>query len=198
MKYGIDLDGVLGNFTSRVIEVANKLWPGKMTEDFVPDNWDYVGTLTKEEWAQVWVEIKQMPYFWESEPALAGVDELRDFLINRPQHRTDEIFFITARAVTKGDGPLVQSSKWLSRFGLWPRAGFSTVIPVAEASHKKDLFRGLGLKFMLDDFGPTIGELNQIEGMHAYVLDQPHNQKYTELPRVYSVTEYLETIHKIG
>jgi 5' nucleotidase, deoxy (Pyrimidine), cytosolic type C protein (NT5C) len=197
MKFAIDLDGVLANFTAQVTKVANELWPGKIPEGFAPDNWDYVGTLTKSEWSEIWVRIKQTPYFWEDEPPLSGVDELQEFIYGRPGVTKDEIFFITARAVTVGDGPLAQSSQWLNRYGLWPRKGLSTVIPVAQAAHKKDLFRGLGIKFMLDDYAPTIKELNEIEGMHAYVLDQPHNRYMTDIPRVFSVAEYLETIHTI-
>lgn len=205
MKFGIDLDGVLGNFGVRVIEAANKLWPGKIAPNFVPDNWDYVGTLTPEEWKEVWAVIKATPYFWEDEPPTTGVEELQDFLNARMRETAnafaapnrDEIFFITARAVTKGDSPLVQTSRWLEHYGLWPRNGFSTVIPVAEAKHKKQLFEGLGLKFMLDDYAPTVEELNKIEGMHAFVLDQPWNRYMKHLPRVYSVTEYLDTIRKL-
>lgn len=210
MRYAIDLDGVLANFGARVIEAANSIWPGKIPPGFVPSNWDYVGTLTPEEWKEVWAKIKSTPYLWEAEPPAPGVEELRDFLISRNRENTDplsithvdEIYFITARAVTVGESPMVQTAKWLARFGLWPRNGYSTVIPVAEAEHKKQLFQGLGLKFMLDDYAPTVEALNSIkdkEGnqfMRAYVLDQPWNRYATDLPRVFSVTEYLDTIHK--
>jgi hypothetical protein len=199
MKFGIDLDGVLCNFGARVIEAANVLWPGKLAPDYVPLDWNYTGVLNKEEWAQVWDYIKSRQYFWEDVPKMSGVAELQDFLMRRtnPEEKRDEIFFVTARAVTRGDGPLPQSSHWLQIHGLWPRDGFSTVIPVADSTQKKDLFRGLGVRYMLDDYAPTVAELNQIEGMHAFVLDQPWNQYATELPRVYSVIEYLETIRAL-
>jgi len=189
MRFGIDLDGVLGNFGARVIEVANSIWPGKLSPDFVPDNWNYVGVLTDEEWDQIWARIKAIPHFWLDEQPMVGVEELRALL--RP---TDEVFFITARMPTVGAPPLVQSAQWLQGQGLWPREGYSVVLPVLDAKHKKDLFQGLKLSFMLDDYVPTVEQLNHIPGMRAYVLDQPWNRYAKELPRVYSVAEYL---HKV-
>jgi hypothetical protein len=196
MRFAIDLDGVLSNFTARVISVANTLWPGRLRSDFVPDNWDYVGTFTKEEWDKIWAQIKNTPNFWLDAPPLSGVEDLWHYL-ERPNNGSDEVFFVTSRAVTVGYSPQVQSSQWLNTLGLWPRKGRSVVLCVADAKHKQDLFRGLGLKFMLDDFAPTVYQLNEIDGMHAFVLDQPYNQHAKDLPRVYSVTEYLDTIKDI-
>ena len=212
MRFGIDLDGVIANFTGRIIEITNSIWPGRLRPDFVPDNWDYVGTFTKEEWNEVWARVKATPFFWQGAGSLPGMEDLQNFLLQRsgeyagkviPSYSLggrgtrDEIYFITARLATVGESPLVQSSNWLATYGCWPRDGYSTVIPVAEAKHKKQLFEGLGLKLMLDDYAPTVAELNEIEGMHAYVLDQPWNRYATELPRVYSVAEYLDTIKKL-
>ena len=188
IRFGIDMDGVLANFTAMAIEAANSIWPGKIPQGYVPDTWDYDGVLTKEEWAQVWTKIKATPYFWVNLPALPGALQLLNGLT-----KEDEPYFITARAKTIGDSPLAQSSFWLHIQHLWPRFGFSTVIPVADAKHKKDLFRGLGLKYMLDDYAPTVKELNEIEGVKAFLLDAPYN-RHMILPRVYSVTEYLSII----
>lgn len=191
MKYGMDLDGVLANFGARVIDAANTLWPGKLSPDFVPDNWDYIGTFTKEEWVQVWSVIKATPHFWLNiKPTRGAVD-----LHNGMQY-DDNIYFITARAQTLGESPLVQSSLWLREQGLWSRNGHSTIIPVGDSKNKKLVFQGLGLKYMLDDYAPTVEELNAI-GVHAFVFDQPWNRYATHLPRVYSVSEYLIRIRQI-
>lgn len=199
MKIAFDIDGVLAHFGARVIEAANTLWPGKLPLNFVPSNWNYEGHLTPFEFGEIWTYIKNRAYFWEDIPSLSGVQDLQDFLMRRrsTEEPRDELYFITARAITKGDPPLAQSSHWLQIHGLWPRDGFSTVIPVAEPTHKKDLFRGLGIKYMLDDYAPTVLELNQIDGMHAFVLDQPWNRYADTLPRVYSVAEYLDQIRII-
>jgi 5'(3')-deoxyribonucleotidase len=192
MRYGLDLDGVLANFGAEVVAIGNALWPGKFPHLYAPDNWDYEGQLTKEEWAQIWTVIKATPYFWENETDLPGLARLKEKITP-----ADEVFFITARETTIGEPPSVQSARWLHHRGLWPRAGYSSVLQVEEAKYKQDLFRGLKLKFMLDDYAPTIEQLNKIEGMHAFLLDQPWNRYANELPRVFSVSEYLEKIRTL-
>ena len=192
MRFGIDLDGVLADFGEKVVTIGNQLWPGKFPPGYVPDNWDYEGHLTKEEWKEVWAVIKTTPYFWEDEIPMPGVTDLREGV--RPD---DEIFFITARARTVGEPPSVQSILWLHEQGLWPRAGYSHVIAVEDPKHKQDLFRALKLQFMLDDYAPTVEQLNQIEGMHVFLFDRPWNHYAAELPRVFSVSEYLNTIRKL-
>lgn len=195
MRYGIDIDGVLANFGAQVVRVGNQLWPGKFPPNYRPDNWDYEGYLTKTEWKQVWGVIDITPHFWEDLEEEPGAVELLRALSIYHRSIHDEVYFITARRTTIGDSPLVQSAAWLNRKGLWPRRGFSTIIPVAEPKNKAELFRGLGLKFFLDDYAPTVAELNTLDGVQAYVLDQPWNRYATELPRVYSVAEYIEIIH---
>lgn len=192
MRFGIDLDGVLCDFTASVVDVANALWPGKLPKNFVADNWNYEGHLTPDEWDQIWVAIKKTPYFWENELTMVGATELQAGIKN-----DDEVFFITARTKTIGEPPAVQSARWLSHRRLYPRACYSTVLQVNDPKHKQDLFRGLDLKFMLDDYAPTVVQLNKIEGMHAFVLDQPWNRYEKDLPRVFSVTEYLSTIRSL-
>lgn len=196
MRYGIDLDGVLGSFGARVVEIGNKLWPGKFPPEFKPDNWDYVGYLTKDEWKTLWAAIEATPHFWEDEGEEGtGIDDLKRSLML--YHLDDEVLFITARRKTLGEPPAVQSAHWLEARGLWPRRGYSTILQVEDAKHKQDLFRGLKLKYMLDDFAPTVVQLQAIEGMHAYLLDQPWNRYEFMVPRVYSVAEYLDIIHKL-
>lgn len=196
MRFGIDLDGCIANFTASVVAIGNSLWPGKFPPSYVPENWNYEGYLTDVEWAQIWTVIKDTPYFWENETEMDGVAQLRNG-ITLP----DEVFFITARATTKGEPPAVQSARWLHHRHLWPRAGYSTVLQVEEPKNKQDLFRALKIKFMLDDYAPTVQQLNQIEidgePVRAFVLDQPWNRYATELPRVFSVTEYLNKIRAL-
>lgn len=198
MRFGIDLDGVLADFGGRVVEIGNTLWPGKFPPGYVPDNWNYEGYLTDEEWKQVWAAIKSTVYFWENEQSLPGVKDLAEGIT-----KEDEVFFITARATTVGQPPSVQSAAWLAHRHLYPRFGYSTVIQVDDLKLKADLFRTLKVKYMLDDYAPTVKALNEITDsngmpfMRAFVLDQPWNRYMTDLPRVYSVEEYLRTIREI-
>jgi hypothetical protein len=196
MRYGIDLDGVLGDFGAQVVKIGNQLWPGKFPPGYKPDNWNYVGYLSDAEWQEVWKAIDATPFFWENELEEGlGVDDIkRDLYV---KHLKDEVFFVTARRTTVGEPPAVQSAHRLEARGLYPRNGYSTVLQVNDAKYKQDLFRGLKLKYMLDDYAPTVVQLQAIEGMHAYLLDQPWNRYEKNVPRVYSVAEYLDTIHKL-
>ena len=199
MKFGIDLDGVLCDFGGEVVKTGNALWPGKFPAGYIPNNWNYEGYLSSEEWAKVWEKIKATPNFWIDELAMPGLEDLQDYLAF---HHTDEVYFVTARTATIGPGVLPQSCAWLNAGGLWPRGGYSVVLPVADASQKKELFQGLGLQYMLDDYAPTVEQLNSIEKtdkfeMCAFVLDQPWNRYATTLPRVHSVAEYLSVICRI-
>lgn len=196
MRFAVDIDGVLANFTARIAAVANTIWPGRLRENFVPRDWNYTGIFTKEEWVQVWNQIKITPRFWFDAPPLSGVEELWHYF-GQPKNMKDEVFFITSRVATIGNSPLVQSAEWLSGYGLWPRRGLSVVLTVADPEYKQNLFQGLGLQFMLDDYAPTVEQLNKIDRMHAFVFDQPWNRYARDLPRVCSVTEYLEIIKDI-
>lgn len=192
MRFGIDLDGVLADFGSRVVDIGNKIWPGKFPPGYKPDNWNYEGYLTKDEWDQVWATIKATPHFWEHEAGMLGVQQLNWGL--KPK---DEVFFITARCTTVGEPPAVQSANWLGYRGLWPREGYSTLLQVDAPEHKQNLFPALKIPFFLDDYAPTVAQLNLIPNMRAFVLDQPWNRYATDLPRVHSVAEYLDTIRAL-
>lgn len=192
MRFAIDLDGVICNFSASLVAIANLRWPGKFPPDFTgPSDWDYSQYLTKAQMAEVWRDIRNVPYFWENMGALPGLSELQQGI--KPD---DEIFFITSRVNTIGEPASVQSARWLHDRHLWPRAGYSTVLQVADPSHKAQLFQGLGLKHMLDDHAPTVAQLEGV-GVKAFLLDQPWNRYRDDLPRVSSVTEYLEKIRAL-
>ena len=191
IRFGIDLDGVLGDFTSEVVAVANSLWPGKMPPGYKPDNWDYQGVLTKEEWNQVWGVLIDTENLWLKEEELSGARELQQFLKEYP---FSEVYFVTARAETKGMSVLMQSTRWLEERGLWPRWDRSFVIPVKHANEKIKILNDLMIPFFLDDHAPTIQALQALPNMRgAYLLDELHN-RYASLPRVTSVTEYLDIV----
>ena len=191
MRFGIDCDGVLSQFGGRVIEIANKLWPGKMPLDYVPTNWDYTDALTKDEWKEVWLEIRATYKFWVNcLPYRENVWALRMFM---NKHKDADVYFITSRAETIGESVLAQTSKWLDWQDLWPRHGHATVIPVADSQHKAAVIQALQLPFFLDDYAVTVESLQSLPGTKTYVLDQPWN-RHVELPRVASVAEYLKIV----
>lgn len=193
MKFGLDLDGVLGNFTAEVIRAANSLWPNKIPVGYSPDNWDYQGALTSEEWKQVWTALIDTENLWLNEQELIGVSHLQKFL---KKHPLAEVYFITSRAETKGMSVLVQSTQWLEQRGLWSRFNRSTVIPVKRPSDKIQVLEDFNIPFFLDDHAPTISVIQKLSNTKAYVLDELHNQYAKFLPRVKSVEEYLQIVER--
>jgi hypothetical protein len=194
MKFGIDLDGVFVRFDIKVAEIANKLWPGKLPWDYVPQDWNYTGVLSTDDWDKIWVEIKQTPNFWGTlRGYVENVHALQGFFNYNPSF---DAYFITSRVETVGDSPLAQSFQWLQERYLAPRNGHSAVIAVSDAKMKASVIQALKIPYFLDDYAPTVEQLNNLEGFrpHAMVLDRPWNRYATSLPRVYSVAEYLKIV----
>lgn len=191
IRFGLDLDGVFGDFGGLVKIVAGRLWPGKLPADYVPQNWDYTDVFSKDDWNQVWIEIKKTPNFWLGEGwYIDSVASMKDFI---SKHDNLEVYYITSRASTAGLSVLEQSYRWLQNREIF-LDGKMSLIPVQDAAHKESICAGLKLPFMLDDYAPTIQKLLGVEGMQPYLLDQPWNRYADHLPRVYSVGQYLDIV----
>jgi deoxypyrimidine-specific 5' nucleotidase type C protein (NT5C) len=197
MRFGVDIDGVFAQFIPEVVTITNRLWPSKNVPlDYQPDNWDFPDILTKDEWKQVWLEIRKTHGFWRNAtPYRKNIEALQLFT---NKHKDADVYFITSRADTIGESVLAQTFKWLNWFDLAPRSGHSTIIPVADATHKAAVLRALQLPFFLDDYAVTVYQLQNISDLKTFVLDQPWNRHATDLPRVFSVAEYLKIVEKNG
>ena len=194
MRFGIDLDGVLADFGKQVIKTANEMWPGKMPLDYLPQQWSYTDIFTKEEFSKLWEQIRLTDDFWQEEqPYYHAVKSLQDFL---EYNKKADVYFITSRVETTGESVLRQCSFWLQTYQLWPRYGHSTVIPVADPKYKLDIIAGLKLPFMLDDYDVTVEHLQKLDNCKTYLLDQPWNRHAKNLPRLFSVADYLEIVEK--
>lgn len=188
IRLSFDLDGVLANWGSSVIEIANSLWPGKIPIDYAPTHWDWPDVLKKDEWDTIWSIIKTQPDFWlQITPYEKNISELQEFLKEFPETR---LFFITARISTGGVKARSQTEQWLEKFGLWPRNGLSTVL-VSRPENKVNLMREANIAFSLDDKKETVAACQMLLNHEAYLFDQPWNQD-SSLPRVFSIKEYLE------
>lgn len=188
LRLSFDLDGVLACWGTSAIEVANSLWPGKIPLDYIPSHWDWPDVLNKSEWDQIWTVIKTQPDFWTRIPGYEqNISELQDFLKDSPETR---LFFITARIRTGEVSARSQTEQWLAKFGLWPRGKLSTVL-TSRPEGKIDLMREANIAFSLDDKKETVAACQMLINHEAFLFDQPWNQD-SDLPRVYSIKEYLE------
>lgn len=194
MRISIDLDGVVSNFTNDVIQHANKLWPGKLKENFDPPDWDYTGYLSKDDFSDIWVSIKNTNNFWVNAlPYIDNLNSLNSFL----KATISDIFFVTARAETKGDSVQKQTYDWFIKNGVeiagQHNLNYSSIVPVKIAGLKKQVMEALGIQISIDDHGPTVEECNKLPNHRAFLLDRSWNQEYNQ-PRVFSLEEFLRKI----
>jgi len=195
MRISVDLDGVVANFTARVIESANKLWPGKLSLDFEPNDWNYTGFLTKEEFTDIWHDIRGSQNFWvDSPPYISNLMQLDSFL----KCNITDVFFVTSRAETAGDSVQKQTYNWFLKHGVdianQCDMNYSAIIPVKLAEKKINVMEALGIQASVDDYGPTVEACNKLPNHKAYLLDRPWNQEYNQ-PRVYSLAEFFKIVH---
>lgn len=199
MRISIDLDGVLANFTDAVVVIVNRLWPEKnLPLDFEPDNWGYVGTLTKEEFSQVWDAILATPDFWRSLRAYhENVDALRRFIRRTPGV---DIFYVTSRVQTKGDTLLRQCEAWLFDHELGYGLCSSSILPVSNPSKKVEIMDALGIEMSIDDYHKNVESTSRLAGHTTFLLNRPWNINETvpsNVARVDSLRDYLLIVEEL-
>lgn len=195
MRISIDLDGILANFGSAVVHSANKVLGKNIPVGYEPRDWDWSEYLTKKDWDVIWADIIHTPGFWANLPAYKdNCADLRQFLFDN-MGNYPEIYFITARTRTKDKEPIaVQSKRFLDKNNIFNTGTQMVILPVDKTHKKADLMKALGIKYSIDDHGPTVDLCNNsIEGHKAYVLDRPWNKEY-DLPRVFTLGEFLNKV----
>jgi len=191
IRLGIDIDGVICDFSREVSKMANRLFNKQLPLGYLPKNWNWSDVLTAEEWKAIWKELMATEDFWLHLIELPGARELHSFLA---KNNDTQVYFITSRAQSVGQSTLMQTTQWLERRGLWPRFDRSTVI-VTEASEKWKYLKALEIPWYLDDYLPTIVQVQSIcEGTRGVVFDAPYNQDGRGIPRFYSVAAYLQQV----
>ena len=187
MRIGIDMDGVLGDFTHSFLEVSRHIL-GKPDVGSVPSNWDFTNLLSKEEMNKTWDAVKNTRNFWLNLRREKGVtsQRLRDLAKN------NDLIFITARAHTKGYSVQQQSAAWLAlEFGLkWP-----TVI---EEYNKGPLAAALHLDYFVDDRPSNCLEIQSaVPTCSVFLRSLLHNEDFQapkSLPRVKDFNEFADII----
>lgn len=189
MRIGTDIDGVLADFSNSLFKIVNDLWPGRISSKYIVKDWNYTDVIAKNEWPIIWSEIQSTPFFWCDLKPLDGVLALQKFVKNHPEH---EFYFITARTQTGEMSASVQTKMWLLDRGLFGN-GRSHVKVVEHAAEKKAYIQSKELDYYLDDYAPTIEDLQNVPRTKSYLLSTHYNRA-SQAPKVYSVDEYLKII----
>lgn len=190
MKIGCDIDGVLSDFSSSLFAIVNELWPGRISSKYIVKDWNYVDVIAKNEWSTIWNKIENTPFFWYNLKPLSGVADLQKFA-NR--HTNWEFYFITARQQTGQLSAAVQTKMWLLDQDLFPMHGNVRVKAVERAEDKKNYICDNKIDYYLDDYVPTVQELQSLTHTKSYLLSTSYNRG-AQLPTVNSVAEYLKII----
>lgn len=198
MRISIDLDGVLSNFCNSVRDIANKLWPQKnLPYDFAPDNWDYEGSLTPDEFRAVWQVIRTTENFWEKQLAYPdNVFSLRRFLRSTDAKGVD-IFYITSRAPTVGDTILRQCEEWLINHKLGFGVCAWSIFPVENPAKKVDAMEALGISMSIDDYHENVKSVAGLKNHQPFLLHRPWNAREVvpdNVQRVRRLQDYLDAV----
>lgn len=170
IKVGLDVDGVLANFSDGLIAKARQMG---LSEEF-PETWEHVDNWDVcEKFLHVMDEARMDASFWLGlKPMTANVPFEVDC-------------YITARSI----GSEV-TAKWLSDNGFQDAPVISVANPEEKLQHIKD--RGLDL--FVDDYYKTVINLLE-EGINAVLFSAPyqrgHEEECKSLPKIYSLEEVL-------
>lgn len=187
MKVSFDIDGVLANFVSAVVDELRIVYYSDLPIGTEPINWNFGGLCTDEQFKIVFNRLLAQDYFWLNVPDYPeNVAALLDYA---SLHDKDDIHYTTARPECAGGTALS-----LTRLWLWDRKlPTANVEVVKDPKIKRQHMIDNGIQYSIDDYAPTVLSCQDISGHRAFLLDRPWNQD-VDLPRVYSVAEFLMAV----
>jgi len=171
LNVGVDIDGVLGNFTKAARKLCQELFDGRPKDSLIQTTWAFSSLgITAEEENQMWRKIDSIPNWWLGHEVLPNTDLLYS-LCNK--HR---VIFITNRKDGTGRPVDKQSAMWLTeKFHLF----HPTVLISAD---KGPLTKALKLDAYIDDRDKNINEVAASIGVDKTVMCrwpwEPEFQKY--------------------
>lgn len=195
---GIDIDGVLADFTSAFRDILRNNLEVDMPADYQPTDWNWLSAgLPKGAMNKAWNIIDNTKDFWlQLKPLQPNVAELREFF-ELEAGKNFDIYFITARKDGRaGRSVKTQSEEWLTYQLNYP-VHEVTVLPTNSGMDKVDVLHALDIDFSIDDHMPTIVNAKSAFKKHkAYLLDQPWNQdgKFYNVNVVKSLSEFFTII----
>lgn len=163
---GVDIDGVLSNFTLAARNLCKEMFNGKPADHLVQTGWgfDSLG-LTNEEEKAMWERIDSIPNWWMNHEKMPGTSRLKTMCDN---HR---VVFITNRKDGTGWPIEQQSAEWLKQnFWLYNPT-------VVISGNKGDVANGLELDFFIDDRGKNYTEVCEARPQcQSALYDATYNQ----------------------
>ena len=168
MKIGIDIDGVMADFTKTFTSLAVSLGlTDKVTHQAIQPTWHFDFPMSP-----VWDVIDETYNWWMTLPPLIKRGEIEN--LNRVVAAHD-VYFITSRKNSNGFTAAKQTDLWLQSIGVHTHHAH-----VITSDNKGALCAALGITDMLDDNVPNLNDL-RAHGITAWCRSWLYN-KGEELP----------------
>lgn len=171
MKIGIDIDGVLADFTKSFNALVRAEFGIELPYPAPTWQWHREGGVTKQQDNQLWNIIKTT-HFWATLVPLPGAIEVIQRL-DQLSHDGHDVYFITSRP---GKLAKFHTEWWLKSYGM----NFPTVLVTSD---KGPVVQGLGLNIFIDDKPENNAEVIAAVAQASsgklpsvYLLDAPYNQ----------------------
>lgn len=193
LTLGIDIDGVLANFSVGYKNLMEKETPFRFPDisDTFPNTWywDRAAGVPPEEEKRMWSIIKADPTFWFNLPAYDDVEFFAKFIRSLP--REHNVYFITQRA---GFAEKWQTEQWLKIHGFLA----PTVLISGE---KGDLCKALKVTYYIDDKNENVLDVARKSfETKNYQLIRPWNSQQgiglDIIPRLANLAEFQAEIEK--
>lgn len=191
-KIAIDVDGVLANFTKAMIELAAKMYPGRVGPEYEPKDWWYSDAFSKGELNELISKAHSTPNFWFTlDPYPENVAALARWMV---MQKHQDIYFCTSRMPSVGTTVAKQTSLWIDQMGIRSLHNYMAVAVVEDSNKKVAVYDALGVEYSIDDKAETVEQCDSLKGHKAYLLDRPWNQDAKVNRRVQSLDSFLREI----
>jgi len=168
---GVDLDGVLSNFSYSFSKIIRSLYGDDMPlvkDDDMIKFWDWHlwYPASKEQISAAWEKLKRIENFWEYVQPFDTVVQLNELF----RHSRVSVYNITTRVQTEGRTVVEQSARWLNDVS---EAQFPQVIAT---KNKYDVINALNIEYFIDDNTFNVLDALVYTKANVYVVDYPYNR----------------------